>query len=228
MRARRRPRPRGVPRRRRGRPARARPADARAGAAEPRPTRPSCRLLLARRRRRLGRRLAADARPRQPRAALAAPRRPARGSPPSAGFDAARAADRPPASTSAPASRGSTRGSRPHVARAGRPGDGLARRRASARRACRGRSPTRTGCAAAGRVDLHVEVDTDGPHRRPAPRLRRGLRRLGRRSATQAARRGRAGSPYGCAVGDAGRARGPAPRRDDDPAGLTDDAVRWR
>ena len=40
----------------------------------------------ARRRRRLGRRLAADPRPREPRAAVAAPRRAGRGSPPTAGF----------------------------------------------------------------------------------------------------------------------------------------------
>ena len=65
----------------------------------------------------------------------------------------------------------------PARVRAGRRRTGWPSRTAS-RSGCRGRSRTRRG-RRPGRVDLHVEVDTVGPHGGPAQRLRRRLRRLG-------------------------------------------------
>ena len=79
--ARRRPRPRRLPRHHRGHPAPARPQGAGAGAAQPRRHRAGFRGVPGPprgRRRRLGRGLAADPRPREPRAALALARAAAR------------------------------------------------------------------------------------------------------------------------------------------------------
>ena len=102
-------------------------------------------LLRARRRRRLGRRLAADRRPRQPRAAVAAPRRP-RAAHRGARLRPARAPHRaPPVRARTPRS-GSTRRSHP------RPGAGGRRRRAwrstdaASHDAGRTRTQARSGC----------------------------------------------------------------------------------
>ena len=82
-----------------------------------------------------------------------------------------------------------------------------------------GRSPTRR--RPGGRTDLHATIDTDGPHRRPARRLRLRLRRLGRgrRRTRMAAGASRRRPTAACA------ARTPTCRRRcgwprDDPAAL--------
>ena len=154
------------------------PEGAGAGAAEPRRPRGVPRAARGGRRR-LRRRLAAHPRPRQPRAPLAVAGAAARRSPPPAGSSSAprltvhpeyvragRALARPPALRPR---RRARRRRRPRPPR--RPPHGAAL--AGARR----RLP-----AASGRTDLHAAIDTTGPHRRPAQRLRRRLRRLGRRA----------------------------------------------
>ena len=100
----------------------------------------------------------ADARPRQPRAAVAEHRQ-ARRAVRRGRLRAARAAGRPAAVRAAARAVAGPAGA-PARRRAGRPG--RARRRGPhARSGCRGRSRTSPG-ASSGRVDLHVEVDTVG------------------------------------------------------------------
>ena len=113
----------------------------------------------ARRHRRLGRGVPGDARPRQPGASLAAGR--AAPAADAAGrLRAARAPDDLPGVRAAAARRGSTRGWPPHVARAGRPGDG------PGGRGCDAGGPAVAGAGrgvpAGGRTDLHATIDTDG------------------------------------------------------------------
>ena len=145
------------------------------------------RLLLRGRDRRLGRRLAADPGPRQPRAAVAADRRAGRADR-RRRLHAARAAD------DLPAVRARRAVARPagHPARrrAGRPGDGPGPATAPRRRGCRGRSRTAAG-SEAGRTDLHTAIDTRAARRTGAPTstastatgTRSGRRRGGRASA---------------------------------------------
>ena len=131
---------RGVPRRDRGRPARARPEGAACRRRRTWSTSTSARALLGAGIDDWGgvSPLTPDhVNPERPWPSLDGCAR----SPPTAGFDAARAADRPPASTSWPASPGSTRGSRAHVA-ALADDDGLARE---------GVRPTGPALAGAGR-----------------------------------------------------------------------------
>ena len=169
-------------------------------------------LLIARRHRRLGRRLAAHARPRQSRAPVAADRgagRAHRGR----RVHAARAAHGLPRvrPRRRAVARSAAAAARP---RAGRPQTGLAvdgrdRRGpalAGARRGLDGRGPGRPA-----HRDRHR-----GPHRRPAQRLRRGLRRLGRACARRWCAPSRAG-PRRLATSRAALRHAEA-----DPAGLSD------
>ena len=207
-------------RHRRRRPAGARPAHAHPGAAEPdrRRVPPAARG----RHRRLGRRLAADAGPRQPRAAVAADRRAGtalrRGRVP-----AGRAPHRLPAVRDRRASRGSTRGccrtSRRWPARTGWP----ARTPSSSGRPWQEPEDEWAAGGSSGRTDLHTAIDTDGPHLRPAGGLRQRLRRLGH---------GGRGRPAAGHLGRERRWRAPARLDADvaaalrsaerDPAGLSD------
>ena len=155
--ARRRPRPRRLPRHHRGHPSPARAQGARPGSAEPR--RPRGVPGPARRRhRRLGRRLAAHARPREPRAALAEPG-PARGDHRRVRLRADRRGSPCTRSTSSGASPGwtpaSPRTSPPWPARTGWPGP------AYGPSGCRGRSRT-AASPPSGRTDLFEAVDTEG------------------------------------------------------------------
>jgi len=180
----RRPRPHGVPRGDRDRAPAARAAHADPGAAQPH-RRARDAPAAARRRRRLGRRLAAHARPREPRAPVAAPRR-ARAPDRRERLRAARAAHRAPRVRPAP---------RPVDRPAGAPARARARRRAGPRR--RGPRAPRHRVAGARPVVRRVRRGAlrrahrpqrdrrhRGPHRRPPQRLRRGVRRLVERSAS--------------------------------------------
>ena len=118
-------------------------------------------LLDRRRHRRLGRRLPAHPRPRQPRAPLAADRGAGRALAPRPASSCANGSPSTRSSSSA-ASPGSTRGCCPHVARARRPG-----RRASPARtpAVAGRpwqEPDEGFTGSSGRTDLHHTIDTEG------------------------------------------------------------------
>ena len=175
-------------------------------------------LLLRRRDRRLGRRLAAHPRPREPRAALAADRRTGRAHQPTAGFDPARAADHlprlHPRAVARPAA-GRARGTRsPTRHRAGRRAGDAARAAVAGARRRLGRR---------GRADRPAHRDRHHrPHQRPSRRLRRGVRRLGRgrapadRPASAPAARLRVGG------------RGRAARRRARPGRAHRRARRWR
>ena len=128
------------------------------------PTPQRLRPAAGRRRRRLGRRLAADAGPREPRAALAAPRRPGPAGARRPGFELTERLTVHPEYVTAgepwldPRVAG-------HVARARRPGDRAGERR---RRACPVGRPWQEPdpeWGSSGRIDLHV----DGRHRPGAP-----------------------------------------------------------
>ena len=126
-------------------------------------------LLRARRRRRLGRRLAAHRRPREPRAAVAAPRRP-RGAHRRARLRAARAADG--ASRVRPRCRrpGSTRRCTPAVAALADPETGLARATRSARRDHSPRTAEIGAARRARRSGRDVASQRRDPRGSPRPR----------------------------------------------------------
>ena len=154
----------GARRHHRGRPAGARPA-ARIQA-PPNLVDGQYELLLRGRHRRLGRRLAAHPRPRQPRAAVAADRRPGRAHRRRPG-SAARAADR---STRRYSGRRAVAGpaAGPARRRAGRPATGLAGRRRMPRGPALAGARRRLVRAAPAAPTCTSTIDTDGPHRRPA------------------------------------------------------------
>ena len=118
-----------------------------------------CRALLERRRRRLGRRLAADPRPREPRAALALAGAAARRSPRECGFELAARLTVHPEYVRAGRAVARPARLRPRR-RARRPTTG-SRGPAYARSGCRGRSRT-AASPRVGRTDLFAAVDTEG------------------------------------------------------------------
>ena len=104
-----------------------------------------CLGAARRGRRRLGRGVAADPRPRQPRAAVAEPGRPCRDDHRRGRLRAHRTHCRAAAVRAGRCSRGSTRGSPRHVARARRPGHRAGPAGHRSRSGCRGRSRTSPG-----------------------------------------------------------------------------------
>ena len=173
-----------------------------------------CRPAARRRRRRLGRRLPADPRPRQPRAALALAGAAARAHRRRCGFELrARLTVHPEYVRGRPASPGSTPGSPATSPRS--PGPTAWRVPGVRPVGLPWQEPDGGFAGRAGRTDLHDRRRHRGPHRRPALRLRRRLRRLGLGEATRPRhrprrRRRRPRTPSGRR--GAGRGRG-RPRR---------------
>ena len=181
---------RGVPRRDRRRPAACSGPKMRVQAPPNLSDPAECRAAAARRRRRLGRRLAAHPRPRQPRAPLAAARRAAPRSPPRPASTLRERLTVHPRVRAAAGEPWLDPRVLPHVARARRPGDGLAVEGACpAGPAVAGAG--RSAWHASGRIDLHAAIDTDGPAPTTGAATSTPSTATGTSCASEVARRGR-------------------------------------